>query len=214
MSTAETIDQSNDDIPQYTLIKPQLAKVPLWKYFRQYAPCDNRKEYAVCTLCHEKEIDDASSKRRRIDRDKYEVKYVGSTGKLTRHLRTHHKTEHELIEMSKTSGKGISEYFKKKSDSKKKLIKFMVMTFQPISLVENAYFREFITSLSDNIQHCGREHIKNELSENANIVRNRIAEKIKNKKVALTGDKWSSVSHQSYLGLTCHYIDDDWKLNS
>ena len=41
-------------------------------------------------------------------------------------------------------------------------------------------------------------------------MRELIKSKIKNKYVALTGDKWSSIGHQGYLGLTCHYIDDNW----
>lgn len=31
--------------------------------------------------------------------------------------------------------------------------------------------------------------------------------------VALTGDHWTSVSNQNYLGVTAHHIDTDWKLH-
>ena len=32
--------------------------------------------------------------------------------------------------------------------------------------------------------------------------------------VALTGDFWTSVSMDSYLGLTAHFISSDWELTS
>ena len=31
--------------------------------------------------------------------------------------------------------------------------------------------------------------------------------------VSLTGDHWTSVSNQNYLGVTAHHIDADWKLH-
>ena len=32
--------------------------------------------------------------------------------------------------------------------------------------------------------------------------------------VALTGDNWTSVSNDNYLGVTAHFIDNVWKLRS
>ena len=32
--------------------------------------------------------------------------------------------------------------------------------------------------------------------------------------VALTGDHWTSVSNDNYLGVTAHFIDNVWKLRS
>ncbi|XP_044155622.1 E3 SUMO-protein ligase ZBED1-like [Bufo gargarizans] len=33
-------------------------------------------------------------------------------------------------------------------------------------------------------------------------------------RIALTADIWTSVATEAYLGITCHYIGDDWKMNS
>jgi hypothetical protein len=90
----------------------------------------------------------------------------------------------------------------------------MIMTYQPLSLVENSYFRDWVSSLSNNIKNYGRRGITDGLSRLANIMRQKIKGRIANKYVAITGDKWSSIGHQSYLGLTCHFIDDDWKLQT
>lgn len=34
------------------------------------------------------------------------------------------------------------------------------------------------------------------------------------KDVALTGDHWTSVSNDNYLGVTAHFMDEEWKLQS
>ena len=34
------------------------------------------------------------------------------------------------------------------------------------------------------------------------------------KHVALTGDHWTSVSNDNYLGVTAHLITNEWKLKS
>ncbi len=88
----------------------------------------------------------------------------------------------------------------------------MIMTYQPLSLVENEYFRDWIESMSVNYRHMSRTGLKDTFSSLAGVMKEQIKSIIKNKYLALTGDKWSSVSHQGYLGLTCHYIDDDWNL--
>ena len=33
-------------------------------------------------------------------------------------------------------------------------------------------------------------------------------------KIALTTDAWTSVATEAYLGITCHFISDDWELTS
>ena len=33
-------------------------------------------------------------------------------------------------------------------------------------------------------------------------------------KIALTADVWTSVATEAYLGITCHYIGDEWNMKS
>lgn len=33
-------------------------------------------------------------------------------------------------------------------------------------------------------------------------------------KIALTADAWTSVATEAYLGISCHFISDDWELTS
>jgi len=41
-----------------------------------------------------------------------------------------------------------------------------------------------------------------------------VANKLKNllTKVSLTTDVWTSITNQAYLGVTIHYIDDEWNM--
>ena len=141
--------------------------------------------------------------------------YSQSTLKLVRHLKSHHKDiyndmQHIRANNMCSTGNSIQSYFKNMDSSREKLYKFMVMTYQPMSLVENDYFRDWVDSMPENYGHMSRHGITENFKLLANIMRELIKSKIKNKYVALTGDKWSSIGHQGYLGLTCHYIDDNW----
>ena len=33
-------------------------------------------------------------------------------------------------------------------------------------------------------------------------------------KIALTADAWTSVATEAYLGITCHYMGDNWEMES
>jgi hypothetical protein len=204
------------DITEFKLVNPPVAKAPEWVYFKQYASYHNRKDFAVCNLCYEEEKSEANSKKRKLNHLNYEVKYSQSTSKLTRHLKSKHENIHEITQTKRikslSSDKNLQPFLKKMSTSKEKLYKFMIMTYQPLSLVENAYFREWVESMSDNYNHLSRHEVKETFGLLAGIMQEQIKKKIANRYMALTGDKWSSIGHQGYLGLTCHYIDDNWTL--
>ena len=46
------------------------------------------------------------------------------------------------------------------------------------------------------------------------LVRVKDALKANENKIALTTDAWTSVATEAYLGITCHFISDDWELTS
>jgi len=96
--------------------------------------------------------------------------------------------------------------------SKAMFYRWLIMTFQPLSTVESPYFRKWMDSISLHYKRMSREGVKETLSLLAGVMREQIKKLISRKFISLTGDKWSSVSHQGYLGLTCHFIDDDWTL--
>nr|CAG8529089.1 14384_t:CDS:2 [Entrophospora candida] len=84
-------------------------------------------------------------------------------------------------------GKTSTENFMKT----KVMINWIIMNMQPFSIVEDNFFIEMIKKFDPPYQMpC---HVKN--------------------KISLTLDIWiSENSHTSFLGVTCHYINDEWKL--
>lgn len=210
------LTQPSYDITTYKLIDPPKAKAPEWAYFKQYAANHERSRiYAVCVLCKEKEITESEKKRRKLNHENYEVKYEQSTSKLTRHVQHHHSEAYKELNKRKASQllKGGGErFFKNVTSSKDKFYKFMIMTYQPLSFVENEYFRDWIGSISDNYKHMSRTGVKNTYAMLAAIMKEQIQDLLKGKHVALTGDKWSSIGHQGFLGLTVHFIDDSWNM--
>jgi hypothetical protein len=147
--------------------KCEKATSPVWKYFLQYQSCHNRQDYVVCRLCHEEENSKVAGDGVSLNYERYEVKYCHSTTKLSRHLQTHHKAIYEelqQLEQEKISKKGISKYFKQVGNSKMKLFKFMIKTYQPISLVEDPSFRELVCDLDDSLAHISRQYVTNTLS--------------------------------------------------
>ncbi|CAG8698969.1 10391_t:CDS:2, partial [Gigaspora rosea] len=67
------------------------------------------------------------------------------------------------------------------------LTRFLVATALPLSLVENEHFRKFILEIDP-------------------------LYKPPSDTVALTLDIWSSKAHDSYLGITCHWLTEDFQI--
>jgi hypothetical protein len=204
---------------EYRLQNPSRAKNTIWKSFKQYAEAHNRKEYVVCMICRQAEESLAQTEHRSMNPSSYEVKYGDSksTGKLEKHIKTRHSSELAAISQSNASehirsGKKITDFVCYGGKAEVALFKFIVHTYQPMSLVENQYFRDYCLSLNSSARCYSRKYVSSKLSDIAIAVKEKIKVMIDGKYVALTGDKWSSVTHQSYLGLTCHFINDDWEL--
>jgi hypothetical protein len=165
-------------------------------------------------LCYEAEKTEASDKKRKVNHEAYEVFYDQSTTKLRRHLKKcHQDIRHEIkTKKAKHISLNMKSFMKDMGVSRSKFYRFMIMTYQPMSLVESPYFREWMESLSLNYKHMSRNGVKETLSLLAGAMKEQLRSLIAGKYVSLTGDKWSSINHQGYLGLTCHFIDADWNL--
>ncbi|KAF3842617.1 hypothetical protein F7725_024568 [Dissostichus mawsoni] len=66
------------------------------------------------------------------------------------------------------------------------ILNMLVNDMRPISMVEDEGFKQMVTTF-----HPATKN-----------------------KIALTTDAWTSVATEAYLGITCHFISDDWELNS
>ena len=70
-----------------------------------------------------------------------------------------------------------------------------------------------INALDPRYQPFCRQTLRNEIVNQFEITREKIIEILKSitSMVSITCDIWTSISNQSYFGVTIHYIDDNWQ---
>nr|XP_023659428.1 zinc finger BED domain-containing protein 1-like [Paramormyrops kingsleyae] len=91
----------------------------------------------------------------------------------------------------------------------KLVINFICESLQPFAVVEQPAFKELITTLQPQAKVISRSTVCGRISDAADDLKKTIiTELAKVKFVATTTDCWSA--HQkSYLGVTCHWIEED-----
>lgn len=93
---------------------------------------------------------------------------------------------------------------------------YLVSGSHPFTTVEEAGFRTMMSSCCPQYKAIGRHTIKREIMAMLFSQKKELMEIIVAApgRVSFTSDNWKSeVSKHSYICITCHYIDADWKLN-
>ena len=111
-----------------------------------------------------------------------------------------------------SSGRKHGKLSQKRIDEN--FLKFLVTDMQAFNLCESPSFRVFTESLDSKWQmpnsHTIRERINTRFDHEKELVK-KLA-RFADCKFSFTTDGWDSISVDPYLGLTCHFIDDDWIL--
>ena len=86
----------------------------------------------------------------------------------------------------------------------------------PLSQVESSAFQTFVKSLDSRYQLPSRKHLSTKLmTKKRKAIDNTLKQLLeKIPCVSLTLDLWTNRLTKGYLGTTCHFIDDDWSLQS
>lgn len=99
------------------------------------------------------------------------------------------------------------------------LCKFIVLKYLPYSFFEDSVITELCSAIqrmdkemSIPSQKVLREHIQKKFEEHKQLIKTLLLSN--SSKISLTLDSWSSIANESYCAITCHFIDQDWKLNS
>lgn len=80
----------------------------------------------------------------------------------------------------------------------------------PVSLVENVYFRHFLSVIDDRYVPPARSTVTSRIGQMADNMKISILNQLSTMKfVNATLDIWSDRQMRSYLGVTCHYISVD-----
>ena len=99
-------------------------------------------------------------------------------------------------------------------DKKQAVFEWIILDMQPFKVVEGEAFRKMILKFDPKYQLPTRNTIKNFIIKSFNKRRENIKNYIKNipGKVALTTDIWTSLKNEGFLGVTLHFIDENWVL--
>jgi len=206
----------NQDTPQDPVISeeeennsekenlPQTRRIsPVWKYFN-----DKTSQYPgrpVCCKCQ-----------------KVFGKDTGIST-LKRHLSSAHKIMIENVKSTLTNQsvlnfKRVDPWPKKeKSERDNAVVEWIIGDAQPFRSVENLYFRQMINTFDSRYQVPDKNGIKNLAMDYFEAKRDNIQYDLNNipGKISLTADIWTSTfNNDAYLGLTIHFIDNDWNLRN
>lgn len=215
------------DISKYKLVRMSRGRSLVWSYFMKYAASHNRKNHVVCTICHASELQRATSNNVEINYSSYEIYYGPdkSTDRLSKHLQSKHPKENDiliaenakkLVTLDDTTSKYAIKTTPNANDSSyvAELVKLLAYNYLPFSFVECPAFQELVHKLNKNAPMYNRETISKEVVIAASMLKQEVIAKLKNNVIAITCDKWTSAGFESYLGVTAHFIDADWNLNT
>lgn len=139
-----------------------------------------------------------------------------STSTLRNHIRKYHKNIYKEANQTTLKFKSSTSFYDKRTNSEfvKLLIKWIVIDMLPFSLVESVYFNEFIQKLNPKFQCPGRSTLKKEILSEFNSRRDYIVDFVKNisGRCSLTTDIWSSIKNEAFIGVTIHFITNEWEL--
>uniref|UniRef100_A0A8C1N977 HAT C-terminal dimerisation domain-containing protein n=1 Tax=Cyprinus carpio TaxID=7962 RepID=A0A8C1N977_CYPCA len=96
------------------------------------------------------------------------------------------------------------------------ILNMLVTDMRPMSMVEDEGFKKMVGTLNPGYILPSRTHFTKLMERKYQEAFQKIKSAINttNSRMALTTDIWTSVATEAYLGITCHYIGNDWKMTS
>ena len=98
----------------------------------------------------------------------------------------------------------------------KGLVEWIIINQHPFTIVEEPKFIDYIHILNPDAVLISADTIKRRIMNlyTANIVKMQESFQDILGKISFTLDVWTSPSTKSFLAITAHYIDKDWKLRN
>ncbi|XP_030756558.1 zinc finger BED domain-containing protein 1-like [Sitophilus oryzae] len=200
--------------------KPKMSQV--WNFFKK----SNDKKLAKCLNCGR------------------EYKTSGNTSNLNDHLKRYHpnliaepfvRSTNNSSEgtmatsassSARSSNRSISPFFRReahydsnslrKKELDRSLALMVAQDLQPYNIVNDTGFRSFVTLLNPRYvipsKYTIREKIMKEMYTEACKALKNILQSTQF--VAITTDSWTSLTSESYLTVTCHFITENFTLKS
>jgi len=133
----------------------------------------------------------------------------------TSSIRTHLKKHGFLLEkQEQTTLDSFVNKQPSQSEKKYAILEWIVLDMQPFKVVEGEAFRRMILKFDSKHQLPSRNTIKNYVIKLFNKQRENVKNYIKNipGKISLTTDIWTSLKNEGFLGITIHFINEEWVL--
>lgn len=194
---------------------PSFLKANIWAHFGFYeheqtsGKLELDKSYAVCKACHTK------------------IKYLGNTTNMRNHASRFHSemltpattttNAAKSIDRAQPRIDAILSTLPPNSEKGKRITKavaaFIAKDLRPYSVVENTGFRYLLKTIEPRYKIPSRSHFTENVipalyhETKAQI----IASMSQASRVAITCDSWTSVTTESYVTITAHYVKE-WKI--
>ena len=96
------------------------------------------------------------------------------------------------------------------------VLQVIVKDMRPLSLVEGEAFIDIIEYACPGFKCPSRSWFTKQLEKAYQHALEDLKKDLKKRssKITLTTDAWTSIATEAYLGVTCHYINDNWEMVS
>src|SRR6266480_2218468 len=98
----------------------------------------------------------------------------------------------------------------------KGLVEWIIINQRPFTIVEEPKFIDYIHTLNPDAILISADTIKRKIMDLYTVNIDKMQESFQDilGKISFTLDVWTSPSTKSFLAITAHYIDKDWKLRN
>ncbi|XP_051809364.1 zinc finger BED domain-containing protein 4-like isoform X2 [Acanthochromis polyacanthus] len=153
--------------------------------------------------------------------------YHSSTTAMMEHLKRRHpivsldddgrkKTKQTSVEAYILKGKTGPCTPQQAAELSQSILKMTVKDMRPVAIVEGEGFHEMMHTFHPGYTIPSRRHFTDLMEKKYKATLESVKSKIKNvsSKITLTTDAWTSIATEAYLGVTCHFITEGWKMSS
>ncbi|KAK0138793.1 Zinc finger BED domain-containing protein 1 [Merluccius polli] len=93
------------------------------------------------------------------------------------------------------------------------ILNMIVTAMRPLSMVEDKGFRDMISTFNSKYNLPSRTYFTQLMEKKHQEIKEKLKVVLKETEcVALTTDIWTSVATEAYLGVTCHFLGEDWEM--
>lgn len=179
------------------------TKSPVWDFFKKDDLETSKK--VTCILCRK------------------QYSYTGgSTSNLVRHMKYRHPTR--FGKSPATAVPGIADLLIQGRNQPKfsletfhnQLTRWIVCNDEPFQAVENQEFIKVLTLCNPNAVPPNRDTIRRRIVQSFEKERETFIIRLKNirGRISFSIDCWTSPNKKAFMGVTVHWIDNNWKMRS